>query len=217
LFKNKPEFWTCSEECSKPINGLHLDIGCPHFCGVGNKSTKISGGFKMQDQLIIRLKEQDQSVVGDLYDAYGGALYGVVLKVVHSHDLAQQVLQDTFVKAWRKSGAYDAAKGRLFTWLLNIARNTAIDATRTAHYQHQSRTDSLDNLVHKPGGEALNPDHLGLQDLVDNLDEKYRSLIELVYFRGFTQEEAAEETGIPLGTVKTRLRTAIAELRQSFA
>jgi RNA polymerase sigma-70 factor (ECF subfamily) len=70
--------------------------------------------------------------------------------------------------------------------------------------------------VHKPGGESINPDHLGLKEVVDGLDEKYRSLIDLVYFKGYTQEEAAEETGIPLGTIKTRLRFAISELRAQF-
>lgn len=171
----------------------------------------------MQDQLIIRLKQQDQAAVGELYDAYNGALYGVVLRIVQSPELAQQVLQDTFVKAWRNAASYDAAKGRLFTWLLNIARNTAIDATRTAHYQHSRKTDNLDNLVHQPGGNTLNTDVLGVREVVNTLDDKYKSLIELVYFQGYTQEEAAEETGIPLGTIKTRLRYAIGELRKVFA
>jgi RNA polymerase sigma-70 factor, ECF subfamily len=170
----------------------------------------------MQDQLITRLKQQDRAAVGELYDAYGGALYGVVLRIVQSPELAQQVLQDTFLKAWRNAASYDAAKGRLFTWLLNIARNTAIDATRTAHYQNSRKTDNLDGLAHQPGGAALNTDGLGLRDVVASLDEKYKSLIDLVYFQGYTQEEAAEETGIPLGTIKTRLRYAIGELRKVF-
>lgn len=167
-------------------------------------------------QLITRLKQQDRAAVGELYDAYGGALYGVVLRIVHSHELAEQVLQDTFVKVWRNIASYDASKGRLFTWLLNIARNTAIDVTRSAHFQQSWKTDSLDNLVHKPGGDSINPDHLGLKEMVDGLDDKYRQLIDLVYFKGYTQEEVAEETGIPLGTIKTRLRYAIAELRTRF-
>ncbi len=162
------------------------------------------------------MQQQDQAAVGALYDAYGGALFGVVLRIVHSRELAEQVLQDTFVKVWRNSATYDASKGRLFTWLLNIARNTAIDVTRSAHFQQSWKTDSLDNLVHKPGGESINPDHLGLKEVVGGLDEKYRSLIDLVYFKGYTQEEAAEETGIPLGTIKTRLRFAISELRTQF-
>ena len=170
----------------------------------------------MQDQYISRLNQQDQAVIGELYDAYGGALYGVVLRVVQSPELAQQVLQDTFLKVWRNAATYDPAKGRLFTWLVNIARNTAIDATRSAQFRQQQKTDATDALVHSPGGHSLNPDHIGVREIVGRLDEKYRLLIDLLYFQGYTQEEAAEETGIPLGTIKTRLRYAIGELRRLF-
>jgi len=171
----------------------------------------------MQDQqLINRLQAQDRTAIGNLYDAYGAALFGVVLRIVQQRELAEQVLQDTFVKAWRNGASYDASKGRLFTWLLNIARNSAIDATRTAHFQKSRKTDSLDSLVHSPGGESINPDQIGVREMVSRLDEKYKKLIELIYFQGYTQEEAAEETGIPLGTIKTRLRYAINELRGIF-
>lgn len=171
----------------------------------------------MQDQqLINRLQAQDSTAIGNLYDAYGSALFGVVLRIVQQRELAEQVLQDTFVKAWRNGASYDPSKGRLFTWLLNIARNTAIDATRTAHFQKSRKTDSLDSLVYSPGGESINPDQIGVRDVVSRLDEKYKSLIDLVYFKGYTQEEVAEETGIPLGTIKTRLRYAINELRGIF-
>jgi RNA polymerase sigma factor (sigma-70 family) len=170
----------------------------------------------MQDQLIDRLKLQDRAALEALYDAYSGALFGVVLRIVQSRELAEQVLQDTFVKVWRNAASYDASKGRVFTWLLNIARNTAIDATRTAHFQHYRKTDSLDTLVYSSGGASVNPDHIGLRELVQRLDVKYRELIEMVYFKGYTQEEVAQETGIPLGTIKTRLRHAIGELRRVF-
>ena len=171
----------------------------------------------MQDQqLINRLQAQDRTAIGDLYDAYGAALFGVVLRIVQQRELAEQVLQDTFVKAWRNGVSYDTSKGRLFTWLLNIARNTAIDTTRTAHFQNSRKTDSLDALVYSPGGQSINPDQIGVRDEVSRLDEKYRTLIELIYFKGYTQEEVAEETGIPLGTVKTRLRYAMNELRDIF-
>lgn len=170
----------------------------------------------MQDQIILQLQQQDSAAIAHLYDNYSGALFGVVLRIVRSRELAEQVLQDTFVKAWRYGAQYDATKGRLFTWLLNIARNTAIDATRTAHFKYYQKTDGLDSLVHKPGGESVNPDVLGIREVVANMDEKYRQLIDLVYFKGYTQEEAAEETGIPLGTIKTRLRYAMNELRQIF-
>ncbi|MBL7775814.1 MAG: sigma-70 family RNA polymerase sigma factor, partial [Saprospiraceae bacterium] len=151
------------------------------------------------------------------YDAYSGALYGIALRIVQTPELAEQVIQDTFVKVWRKSSAYDSSKGRLFTWLANIARNTAIDATRTAHFQQRKKTESTEALVSVPGGSAINPDHIGLRETVGRLEEKYRVLVDLLYFQGYTQEEAAEETGVPLGTVKTRLRFAINELRRLFA
>ncbi len=171
----------------------------------------------MQDQqLIIRLQQQDQGAISALYDAYSGALYGVVLRIVQTNELAEQVIQDTFLKAWRNGAQYDATKGRLFTWLLNIARNTAIDATRSAHFKNAQKTGNLDQIATHSSGDVINPDHLGIREVVAQLDEKYRSLLEMVYFKGYTQEEVAEETGIPLGTIKTRIRYAINELRTVF-
>lgn len=170
----------------------------------------------MHTELIQGLQRQDRNALSKLYDMYSSALYGVVLRIVQSPELAQQVLQDTFLKVWRNSGSYDSSKGRLFTWLLNIARNTAIDATRTAHFRNQQKTEGTESLVSRPGNDAINPDHLGVREAVNALDEKYRTLIDLIYFKGYTQEEVAEETGIPIGTVKTRLRYAMNELRKVF-
>jgi RNA polymerase sigma-70 factor (ECF subfamily) len=188
-----------------------------HICPATFQRLNLMGKMRMQDQMLInRLQQRDQVAIGELYDAYGGALYGVVLRIVQSNELAQQVLQDTFLKAWKNGSQYDGAKGRLFTWLLNIARTTAIDATRTSHFQNSRKTASLDVLMHSPGTNTINPDHLGVKELVGKLDEKYRTLIDLVYFKGYTQEEVAEETGIPIGTIKTRLRYAISELRTLF-
>ncbi len=171
----------------------------------------------MQEQYIVRLQLQDRTVISDLYDAYGPALYGVALRVVQTPELAEQVVQDAFVKIWRNGAAYDAAKGRLFTWMLNIVRNTAIDATRSAQFRQSRATDTVDVLAQQPSPQVANTDTIGLRDLVNNLEEKYRLLIDLIYFQGYTQEEAAEATDIPLGTIKTRLRFAIGELRKAFA
>lgn len=168
------------------------------------------------DTLIERLKQQDASALSELYDAYSGALYGVVLRIVRTPETAEQVLQDVFLKAWRNIEYYDPAKGRLFTWLVNIARHAAIDAVRSAQYRQQQKTDSLETLVHHPGGQGIHADHIGVRELVAQLEEKHRTLIELLYFQGYTQEEAAEAVGIPLGTVKTRVRRALRELRRAF-
>ncbi len=170
----------------------------------------------MQDQIIQQLQSRDSVAIGQLYDAYGAALFGVVLRIVGSKELAEQVLQDTFLKAWKNGESYDPSKGQLFTWLVNIARNTAIDATRSAHFKNQKHTSDITTLYQQPDSGSLNPEHVGVRELIGKLDEKYRKLIDLVYFQGYTQEEVAETTGIPLGTIKTRLRYAITELRRYF-
>jgi RNA polymerase sigma-70 factor, ECF subfamily len=169
----------------------------------------------MEDKIVSLLQQQQSQAITLLYDNYGAALFGIVLKVVRSRELAEQVLQDTFVKAWQHGTKYDAQKGRLFTWLLNIARNTAIDATRTNYYKFYQQSDTEEALKNVPDN-AINPDTLGVRQLVHGLDEKYRILIEKIYFEGYTQQEIEQEMGIPIGTIKTRLRYAINELRTVF-
>ncbi len=170
----------------------------------------------MEEKIISLLPTQSSEAAKLLYDHYAPALFGVILRVVHSRELAEQVLQDTLIKVWRFGNQFDRSKGRLFTWMLNIARNTAIDATRTGHYKFHSRTDDIQTLVHRESGDSLNPEHIGLRQLVGQLDEKYRVLIEKIYFEGFTHQEVEEAFGTPIGTVKTRLRYAIQELRGKF-
>ena len=170
-----------------------------------------------EEKIIDLLHNEQQEVVAYLYDNYGAALYGVTLRIVRSKELAEQVLQDTFVKIWRNSKQYDHSKGRLFTWMLNIARNTAIDATRTSYFKHYTVTDDITALHTVESAQGIQPDHIGVRQMVDSLDEKYRVLIEKIYFEGYTQQEIEEEMGIPLGTIKTRLRAAINQLRTQFS
>jgi RNA polymerase sigma factor (sigma-70 family) len=169
-----------------------------------------------QESIITLLKKQDTVAVEQLYDIYGAALYGAALRIVCSKELAEQVLQDTFLKVWYFGAQYDASKGRLFTWLLKITRNTAIDATRNSHFHNSKKTDFIDSLNESSGGDCINPDTLGLQEIVDKMDEKYKIIIDLIYFNQYTHQEAAEAIGIPLGTVKTRVRFAILELKKEF-
>lgn len=132
-------------------------------------------------------------------------------------ETAQDVLQDSLVKMWRFGPKYDRSKGRLFTWLLNICRNTAIDSLR-----RKKPENSLEQIWNGPADVdisnrqqyELKTDRIGLQEMVSGLDEKYRELIDLVYFKGFSHQEAAEKMDLPLGTVKTRVRSAIQQLRK---
>jgi RNA polymerase sigma factor (sigma-70 family) len=171
-----------------------------------------------EDVLVKKLQQREEQAFHLLYDQYSPALYGVILKVVRDEEAARDVLQDSFVKIWRNIPSYDSQKGRLFTWLLNIARNTAIDAIRTRHSGQsiQTSTDIVDIVdqhqqTYQPAVETLD-----LPDKVNQLNPDRRMVIDLVYFYGYTHEEVAEKLNLPLGTVKTRVRSALQELKKLF-
>ncbi len=170
--------------------------------------------------LIEKLTRRDQQAFQWLYDQYSPALYGVVLRIVRDDEQAQDILQDIFVKVWKNLDAYDASKGRLFTWLLNISRNTAIDALRSNKAQPANTIRTDEDNVHiidrQHNTQQPNPEHIGVQEIVNQLRPERKQLIDLVYFGGYTHEEAAEELNLPLGTVKTRVRAALQELKQLF-
>jgi RNA polymerase sigma-70 factor (ECF subfamily) len=170
-----------------------------------------------ESQIVEMLHQNDKRVIAIIYDQYAPSLYGVVFRIVQSEDVAQDVMQDAFVKVWKKGTTYNSSKGTLFTWLLNITRNTAIDKLRSAGFRNSGKNQSIDNLVYnKVSSRGTNPDEIGVKDLLNDLDEKYREVVDMIYFRGFTQKEVSEELNIPLGTVKTRLRIALRELRGIF-
>lgn len=168
------------------------------------------------DYIIQQLRGGNQEAISMLYDKYGAALFGVVTKIVKSNMIAEDVMQDAFVKIWKNADTYDTSKGKLFTWLLNITRNTAIDTIRSAKYRHSKKSVSLDNSVYNDKNLSVETpvNHIGLNKVLHSLDEKYRIVLDLIYLQGYTQKEVEEELQIPLGTVKSRVRIAIRELRK---
>jgi RNA polymerase sigma-70 factor (ECF subfamily) len=154
-----------------------------------------------------------------LYDNYSAALYGVIHRIILDEETASDVLQEAFVKIWNGIKSYDPTKGKLFTWMLNICRNMAIDKTRSKDFNNSQKNQSTEIVVNQMGRlktENIKPDQIGLMELVDKLDPNEKLLIDLMYFKGYTQAEIAEEYNIPLGTVKTRLRSATMNLRKVF-
>jgi len=154
-----------------------------------------------------------------LYDAYSSVLYGIILKVVHDEEQANDVLQDAFIKIWDKRLTYDSSKGSIFTWMLNISRNTAIDYTRSKHYKASGKIRNMDDsvsMINRSGNVQTNTDVIGMNEAVAELPNEQRKIIELMYFNGMSQDEISTECEIPLGTVKTRARAAIGQLRKLF-
>jgi len=161
----------------------------------------------------------DRKAVNLAYENYGDILYGIIRRIVKSEELAEEVLQDVMVKVWINSKSYNNKKGRLFTWLSNIARNTSIDCLRSARNNREKKTTSIENFVSDSivGSEELKLKDSGLEKVVNSLDEKHRILIDMTYFQGYSQRELAKELNIPLGTIKSRLRLAINELRTKLS
>ncbi len=171
------------------------------------------------DQTVTRLRSGDTSVMADIYDGYASTLYAIVLKIVRSEMLAEDLLQETFVRVWTQRERYDSSKGTFFTWMLNIARNLSIDTIRSSTYKMNVENRTVDDIVgidEPESSDRIIPETVDLRDLVKKLAPEQQQIIDLMYFKGYTQSEIAEEYGIPLGTVKSRVRLAMQNLRTYF-
>jgi len=173
---------------------------------------------KIEQHIIDLLQADDKKAMELIYDKYAPSLYGIVFRIVGTQELAEDVLQDSFVKIWTNRKRFERGKGSLFTWLLNITRNKAIDVTRSAHFKKSKNIQGINNFVSNNNNhsEEMNVEHIGLRKVVDDLDPKYKKIIDLIYFQGYTQREVEEHLDIPLGTVKSRVRIALRELRKVF-
>jgi RNA polymerase sigma-70 factor (ECF subfamily) len=169
-----------------------------------------------QDELIPLIRERDQKAFSYLYDNYSQALFGVVHAIVEDTEESEDVIQQAFLKIWNNFGSYDPAKGRLYTWMLNIARNLAIDSKRSKHQKIKSKIQSTDHAVYESGALSVEDtahDSIGLKGIINNLKDDQKTVIELAYFEGYTQEEISKKLEMPLGTVKTKVRQALLALR----
>jgi RNA polymerase sigma-70 factor (ECF subfamily) len=170
-----------------------------------------------EEDLVSALQQQDQQAFSYLYDNYSGALFGLIYKMVNDKELAEDILQETFVKIWNNFSNYNSGKGRLFTWMINLTRNLTIDTLRSKGYKKQNKIHSDESSVNNYSDNANAAekfDAMGVRKQLTLLKNDQKKIIDLAYFGGFTQEEISKQLGIPLGTVKTRMRAAILELRK---
>ena len=167
-----------------------------------------------EQELISYLKERNDFAFSYLYDNYSGALFSVITNIVPDKEIAGDVLQEVYINIYRKIDTYDSGKSRLYTWMLNIARNEAIDTIRSKGYRNSQQNREVTEAVYEQAGSTQqNIDKIGLRKLLEKIKPEYRDLVDLSYFKGLTQEEISQFQGIPLGTVKTRLRAALSQLR----
>lgn len=179
--------------------------------------TGIITTLQIQESELVRLLiNKDEKGFEYLYTNYSAALYGVISRLVVDQEVADELLQDAFLKIYHKIGAFDTSRGKLFTWMLNLTRNLAIDKLRSKEMSQKRKSENVGDSVYKLDRESTTSqeDGIGIRELLDQLDENQKQVMELVYFGGFTQAEAADELKLPLGTVKTRVRSALINLRK---
>jgi RNA polymerase sigma factor (sigma-70 family) len=172
-----------------------------------------------EDSLVAALQNHENDAYKHLYLNYSTALHNVINQFIQDEDTANDVLQEVFEAVWKNIEKYDASKGRLFTWLHTLTRNTTINKTRSKNFKSQQKNEVLSDYVSvldNSNNQQQNINTIGLRKQVHLLREDYKNVLELSYYNGFTQEEIAETLSIPIGTVKTRLRNALIELRKQF-
>ncbi len=170
----------------------------------------------LEKHIVELLKERDEKAISLLYDNYSDTLYGVAYKVVKDEDLAQDVVQESFVKIWKKADSYDASKAKLFTWLFRITRNTAIDKLRSISTKSDKEIQIDVSDVYNLGVLTTRPEFMDVKEHLDKIEPKYKLVLDALFFEGMTQQEASDELGIPLGTIKSRLKIGLRELRKIY-
>ena len=169
-----------------------------------------------QEELIPLILKKEERAFTIMYNMYSKSLFAVISNLVKETEDAEDILQEVFVKIWKNIDNYSESKGRFYTWMLNIARNTAIDKLRSKGYNNSQKNLSADNFVHllDDSNKMTNRiDTIGILEFVKKLKPKCIEIIELLFFQGYTQQEASDELAIPLGTVKTQNRNCINDLR----
>lgn len=163
------------------------------------------------------LRAKDESGLTILYDNYSGALNGIISRTVNSEKIAEEVLQQTFLKIWDKIEQYDEAKSSLFTWMAKIARNSAIDQVRLKRFKNKGLTDSWEAKHNDSNVITTESSKMDTKNLLNKLDPKHKEVIDCVYLHGYSQSQAALKLNVPLGTIKTRIRTGLQVLRKELS
>ena len=169
-----------------------------------------------QEEILQLIYKKDERAFTHVYDMYSKSLFSVINVLMKNKEEAEDVLQEVFVKIWKNIDSYNESKGRFYTWILNIARNTAIDKLRSKNFNNSQKNLSDDNFVNQleDSNKLVNiVDSIGIHDFVKKLKPKCIKIIDLLFFKGYTQQEASDELAIPLGTIKTQNRNCISDLR----
>ena len=168
---------------------------------------------------------RDTAALASLYDRHSRLLFGLILRIVRDRAEAEEILQEVFVRVWTRAELYDPRLGRPTSWLVRLARNCAIDRLRARRVREAAGRPALEDTLANPPASAtdmrtpeaivVDAERRGkVMDALTGLPVEQRRLIEAAFFEGYTHTELAKHFGLPLGTVKTRIRTGMTAMRQ---
>ena len=171
--------------------------------------------------LVVRMQRRDANALAELYDRYGRLAFSLIVRVVRDAGIAEDLVQETFLRVWNRVHGFDAQKGSIGPWLLAVARNRAIDYLRSAGGRERNAVEFEETdhpaLYCDMEKDILSSDSARrVKSAVEKLSPNQRQVIELAYFEGLSQTEMAERMGQPLGTVKTWVRAALKNLRDEL-
>lgn len=175
-------------------------------------------------RLIRRISERDSDALSEFYDLHSKYMYTMIYYILKDESEAEDLLQEVFLQIWEKADSYDSALGNPIAWITRITRNKAIDRLRSKSYKNRSIEVDIDRFFDLSDVSSSNPENIStmnqeqiaITNALKSLNENQRDLIEFAYFRGYSQSELAEHFKIPLGTVKTRMRSAMMTLRDKL-
>lgn len=180
------------------------------------QSFKILILLKIDHKILLKLRSRDQAGLTLLYENYLSALNGIAFNILKSKAHSEDAIQRAFLKIWDNINQYDENKSTLFTWMAQITRNTALDIKRLKSFEKEHKSESLDPTVHNNKTTQINTDKIDVKSLIDGMDEKYAFVLDHLYLQGYSQSELSKEHGIPLGTIKTRVKKGIEILRDKL-
>jgi RNA polymerase sigma-70 factor (ECF subfamily) len=172
-----------------------------------------------EEELILALKKMDRAAMNDLYKMYSDSLYRIISTLIQIEEVAQDILQETFIKIWKTFSQYDPSKGKLYTWMARLAKNLSIDYLRSSNHRRCVANEDLSILTQQIDEKfqiSYNPETIGVKDMIRVLDEDQKVALDLIYFKGYTQVQAAEELNISVGILRSRLQSSISILRKIF-
>lgn len=177
--------------------------------------TDLTTKTPIEQRIIYLLNDGDKEAIQLVFKHYGPVLLNVILRVVGAREMAEDVLQQVLLKVWKNSDTFNQEKGSLFTWLVAISRNAALDKLKTKDFKLSQKSKSALQVVAIENRPDSNNslEKLVARQMLEQLPENYHQLIKMSFFEGFSHQEISDRLNIPLGTVKTRIRMALKHLR----